>query len=214
MDAKECSLGYRFSILALFAVAYGLLYVIPNFFFQSTPSELPMLWIDRVIPLIPWTFIIYTSDYFIFIIAIFMFTERHHFNSFARMMFAVLTVCGLFFYSYPTVYPRPPYEPQSHWLIGSLMDFIAMADSPRNCFPSMHVGLTSVATWAMRPKGRKMVFLFSGWSLAIFISTLTTKQHYFYDILGGLVVMAVVVMLESLLFVRAKSSLITPSRLP
>jgi|694.fasta_scaffold76353_4 membrane-associated phospholipid phosphatase len=206
MNSKPCSLSYRIGILLLFAVAYGLLYVIPNFFSSNPAQELPLLWIDKVIPLIPWTFLIYTSDYFVFLIAILVISDQRQYNSFARMMFGVLLICGMFFYGYPTVYPRPTYEAQSNRLIGSVMSFISVADSPRNCFPSMHVGLTSVATWAMRHKGPKVLAGFALWSVAIFSSTLTTKQHYFYDILGGLGVMTVIAYLEKALFQKDLSA--------
>ncbi|NBX83368.1 phosphatase PAP2 family protein [bacterium] len=185
-------------------VAYGILYVIPNFFYAEPAQELPLLWIDRALPLMPWTFLIYTSDYFVFVIALFVMKERDQFLSFARMMFGVLFVCGLFFYFYPTTYPRPEYLRQSNRLLEAVMQFVAAADSPRNCFPSMHVGLTAVATWAFRYQGPKIFWVFVVWSLAIFVSTLTTKQHYFFDILGGLAVMGTIATLENALFSRQK----------
>jgi len=200
--SKTCSLGYRLGILALFMSAYGLLYVIPNFFFNVPPQELPLLWIDRIVPLIPWTFLIYTSDYFVFLVVIFLLSEKEKFNSFTRMMFGVLLICGAFFYGFPTTYPRPEYPTETHWLLGAVMQFVALADSPRNCFPSMHVGLTAVATWSLRHLGFRTLSIFSLWSFAIFASTLTTKQHYFLDILGGLMVMTVIATLEKFLFSR------------
>ncbi|MFM8270055.1 MAG: phosphatase PAP2 family protein [Pseudomonadota bacterium] len=200
--STHCSLSYRLGILALFMAAYSVLYVIPNFFLTTAPQELPLLWIDQAIPLIPWTFLIYTSDYFVFVFALFLLSERHKFNSFTRMMFGVLCVCGAFFYGFPTTYPRPEYPAETNWLVGSLMQFISVADSPRNCFPSMHVGLTAVATWSLRHLGLRTLFFFSVWSFAIFVSTLTTKQHYILDILGGLAVMGFIVFLENFIFSR------------
>ncbi|NBT58010.1 phosphatase PAP2 family protein [bacterium] len=200
--SKNCSLSYRLGILAVFMVAYSVLYVIPNFFLSTPPQQLPVLWIDEAIPLIPWTFLIYTSDYFVFAIALFLLSNKQQFDSFTRMMFGVLFVCGMFFYTFPTTYPRPDYPTDTHTLIGAVMQFIALADSPRNCFPSMHVGLTAIATWSLRHFGMRTVLLFGFWSLAIFISTLTTKQHYFLDILGGLSVMSFVAWLETRFFTR------------
>jgi hypothetical protein len=198
--SKNCSFAYRLGIFALFMSAYGILYVIPNFFLSVPPQELPLLWIDEAIPLIPWTFLVYTSDYFVFVLAIFLLSEKERFDSFTRMMFGVLFVCGAFFYGFPTTYPRPDYPAEAHWLLGAVMRFVASADSPRNCFPSMHVGLTAVATWSLRHFGLRTVTAFSLWSLAIFASTLTTKQHYFLDIVGGLFVMGFIALLENRLF--------------
>lgn len=200
--STNCSLAYRLGILALFLTAYGVLYVIPNFFVDAIPQELPLLWIDRAIPLIPWTFVVYTSDYLVFAIALFLLSDRQRFNAFTRMMFGVLLVCGTFFYVFPTTYPRPDYPTETHWVFGALMQFISLADSPRNCFPSMHVGLTAVATWSLRHLGLRTLCFFGFWSLAIFASTLTTKQHYFLDILGGLTVMSFIALIENRVFSR------------
>ena len=197
MGSSHCSLGYRLMILGLFAIAYWILYVIPNFFPSQAAVELPLLWIDQWVPFLPWTFLIYTSDYFVFAIAILVLSHREEFHSFARLMFGILLICGAFFYGYPTIYPRPAYPEHSVWFVNSVMQFVASADTPRNCFPSMHVALTAGASWALRVKGRSTFLLFIIWSLAVFASTLSTKQHYFLDIVGGLLVTATVVALET-----------------
>jgi len=103
----SCSLTYRFAGFLLFMLVYSILYVIPNFFLSTPPFELPLLWIDQITPLIPWTFLIYTSDYFVFVFALILLSEKAQFLSFARMMFGILFVCGVFFYTFPTTYPRP-----------------------------------------------------------------------------------------------------------
>ena len=197
MNPQSCSLAYRLMLFALFMVVYCILYVIPNFFSTQEAFQLPFLWIDRVVPLIPWSFLVYTSDYFVFIFAIFILSQKDEFHAFARLMFGILLVCGTFFYLYPTIYPRPEYPAEENRILAWVMQFVAAADTPRNCFPSMHVGLTAGATWALRGQGKRTLILFVVWSLAIFASTLTTKQHYFIDIIGGIGVMAVVTFLEN-----------------
>jgi len=191
--------------------AYWVLYVIPNFFSSAPAHQLPLLWIDQAVPFIPWTFLIYTSDYLLFLITILWLSEKERFLSFSRMMFGVLFLCGLFFYGFPTIYPRPDYALfAADSLAEAAMRFIAVADSPRNCFPSMHVGLTAVATWSLRRRGPWTFSLFGLWSLAIFVSTLTTKQHYFIDIIGGFVVMLFVATLEYYFYQREGISKIAP----
>jgi len=207
-----CSLSYRFGTFILFMMVYWVLYVIPNFFLSVPPYELPLLWIDQVTPLLPWTFLIYTSDYFVFVLALFLLENKAQFHSFARMMFGILFVCGIFFYVFPTTYPRPEYPLVSNPLIAAVMQFVALADTPRNCFPSMHVGLTAGATWALRHLGARVFGFFSAWSVLIFSSTLTTKQHYFLDILGGLGVMIFIALLESLVVPKALSRLSNSGR--
>ena len=84
----------------------------------------------------------------------------------------------------------------SNPIVAFTMALINVADTPMNCFPSMHVALTGVAAWSVRNRGPKVVSLFCLWSLAIFASTMTTKQHYFFDIVGGLGVIVTVVVFD------------------
>lgn len=197
-----CSPAYKFRGFVLFMALYGVFYVVPNFFSQAPAHQLPMLWIDQNTPFLPWTFIFYTSDYFVFVSTIILHKTKETFDAFVRMMIMTLVICGFFFHFYPTIYPRPEYLPQANFFIQFLMDIIANFDSPRNCFPSMHVALTGVATWSLRYKGPKTVALFSFWSLLVYVSTLTTKQHYFMDVMGGLCVLGIVTFANWLVFER------------
>lgn len=190
---------YKLKMFVIFAAAYLLCYVYPNFFGASA-VELPLWGIDRAIPFVPWTFIFYTSDYILILIAILTIHDMDRFNSYARMCFYVIFMAGIVFYFFPTTYPRPEYPPVDNWLVAAAMGLVGAADTPRNCFPSMHVALTSAATWGMRYKGRGVFTVFVIWSVAIFVSTLTTKQHYFVDILGGLAVFSLAGVLDWLFF--------------
>jgi membrane-associated phospholipid phosphatase len=183
---------YKLSLIVIFLLAFGGLYMYPNAFPVFPLHYLPQLSLERAIPLLPWTFVIYTSDYVLILLVILVLQQKEQVESFARMAFGVLGCCGLFFWLLPTTYPRPVYPPVDNWLIATLMQFILTTDQPHNCFPSMHVALTGVSAWAMRPFGRTVHALFWLWTLAIIVSTLTTKQHYFLDILGGLAVMVMI----------------------
>jgi membrane-associated phospholipid phosphatase len=77
---------------------------------------------------------------------------------------------------------------------------VYIADSPNICFPSMLVALTSVAAWNLRNRSNRLFTVFVIWTLAVIASTLTTKQHYLADIVGGLSVVAVVIIAETKLF--------------
>ncbi len=186
----------KLKLFVWFMLGYGVFYIFPNFYAPWTPVKLHLTWIDRNVPFIPWTFLIYTSDYFLIFLAILIIQEKNHFLSFSRKMFATLVLCGFFFLVFPTTYPRPSYPLVSHWLIQSAMDLVYVADSPNNCFPSMHVALTSVSAWSLKDSYPRIFKVFAVWTLAIIFSTLTTKQHYFVDIVGGLSVLASVTYLE------------------
>lgn len=193
-------------MFAAFMVAYWFFYLYPNMFASWPVHYLPLLALDKAIPFLPWTFLIYTSDYTLFLVAIILHQSKEGFNSMSRMCFATLAICGAFFVLYPTTYPRPEYPQGPSWVIRGLMQMITLADSPKNCFPSMHVALTSVATWSLRNHSPKVVRTFIVWTFLIFVSTLTTKQHYFVDILGGMGVASFVIFAEKYVFslVRAR----------
>lgn len=181
------SIRYKLFVLLLFVVAYCGFYVFPNLYPTSPPAFLPLMPVDVAIPLLPWTFIVYTSDYLLTALVIWIIKDEARFNRLARMSFSGLIAAGTFFLVFPTRYPRPIYPAVDNPMVQFFMNLISKADSPNNCFPSMHVAMTGIATWNLRERP-KLFFLFSIWALLIFVSTLTTKQHYVIDIFGGIAV--------------------------
>jgi len=197
-------------MFALFTVGYCVFYLFPNFRPIWEPQFLPLLPIDVATPFLPWTFLIYCSDYVLISIAILSLTRLEDFNSFCRMCFMTLFLCGTFFLFFPTTYPRPEYDFAQGLPIQALMLLVATVDMPTNCFPSMHVALTAVASWSMRRFGRTVQITFWIWAFAIFASTMTTKQHYVMDILAGMGVMMFVATIDWVVF--QKKSEILPLR--
>lgn len=188
---------YKLKALFFFNVAYAFFYLLPNFFPLSNPLFLPLTQLDKSVPFLPWTFAIYLSDYILVGSVLFFLTNKERLVSFIRMCFGGLFICGLVFLSFPTAYPRPPYPTDVSWLVRSLMWLVSTADTPNNCFPSMHVMMTGISAWSIRDYAKKKFFLYLFWSGAIFVSTLTTKQHYALDIFGGVLVIILVAFLET-----------------
>ncbi len=182
-------------LFVLFAIGYVFFYIFPNFHPLFPPVMLPQTLLDRAMPFMPWTFMIYLSDY-LFIGAAIAMLHGEEFYSFARQMFGALVLCGAFFMFVPTTYPRPPYPPSGSALIQLAMDMVAAGDMPTNCFPSMHVALTAICAWSLRSKSRLLYGIFMVWAWLIFLSTMTTKQHYCVDILGGIGVLVTMAVLD------------------
>ncbi|HEY6402922.1 MAG TPA: phosphatase PAP2 family protein, partial [Blastocatellia bacterium] len=63
--------------------------------------------------------------------------------------------------------------------------FLYSIDSAANCFPSLHVALAWLSALGLRDERRRAGALAMVWAALISISTLTTKQHYFADLVGG-----------------------------
>ncbi len=196
MTEVRATWKYKICMILGFAAAYLVFYIIPNFHPIFPPRLLPLLGVDRAVPLIPWTFIIYLSDYLLALTVILWVGSLEKYNSLTRVAFTVLVLSGLCFMFFPTTYPRPTYPAGEPWFIDFLMNLVGSADTPNNCFPSMHVALTGACTYAIRNSSTRSRLLYLVWSLLIFASTLTTKQHYFVDILGGIVAVSVAILLE------------------
>lgn len=198
------SVSWKFKLLMLgwFSLAYLFFYIYPNFHPSFQPYYLPLWKVDHVVPFLPWTFIVYLSDYVLIACVIALINDMPRFRSFARVCFLTLIMCGTFFLFFPTRYPRPHYPEIDNALISALMALVKHLDTPNNCFPSMHVAITGTATWCLRFKGPKLFSIYALWAIAIFVSTMTTKQHYFVDILGGVAIVASVALIEWFFFTK------------
>ena len=143
--------------------------------------------IDDRIPFIPWTGLIYWSYYGLFIGAVFAMRK----TLFTRVWVGVL-VCNLTsyiaYYFFCAHVPHPDISfVQPDWLNGMYRDFY-MLDGPGNTLPSLHCALSALLGWNIR-KHNKLWLL---WALLISLSTLTTKEHVFLDLIGGWLLAAVV----------------------
>ncbi len=164
-------------------------YFIPNKFTFFQPHSVVLTWIDHAIPLIPWTIWIYVS-YYAFIIAAYFFASGHKAEQqvyAGAMMLSAVIGCVIFIF-FPTEIPRDLYP----WLGRSdmhtkMLDAIREADRPVNCLPSMHVCMTFIAavTYSITSRRTWAKALAWFWFVAICFSTMSTKQHYFVDVLAG-----------------------------
>ncbi len=173
------------SCLGIFAFfyVYGKAAAVPH------PQLLPLTWLDQATPLLPWTVLIYLSDYLYILLLIALFRRKDLYSKACYgVLFGVLISVSIF-HIYPTTYPRMTEAIEQPW--GWLFAFLHGFDAPSNCLPSLHVSNTLTPTWYLvqqdekRPKFHSLLWL---WSIAICLSTVTTKQHYAVDILGGVCV--------------------------
>jgi len=181
--------------LFYFAIAYHVLYVVPNFWPLFEPKYLPLTWIDQSIPFLPWTFIPYLSDYILALVVLFMVSENR-LILLARLTGLVLILSSLIFVFFPTTYPRPIYPQDQNFFVQFWMNLVGAADTPNNCFPSMHVALTTICIISLNCKTRLQKALYWSWAGVICLATLTTKQHYIYDVFGGFMISWLAVTIE------------------
>lgn len=144
--------------------------------------------LDKVIPFLPWTISVYFGCYVFwivnYIICVRLGKERAW--RFLSADFAAKLICLVCFLVFPTTNTRPEVSGSSIWAI--LMRFLYQIDSADNLFPSIHC-LTSWFCY-IGIRGQKAVprwyCAFSCiFALAVFVSTLTTKQHVLIDVAAG-----------------------------
>ncbi len=173
--------------VSLFGIAAPL-YLVPNHYPVFSPVELPLTPIDTTLPFIPETIWIYLSEYLLLISAFVSSKRPEALNRYVKSTLLVLFVSAFIFTVFPTTYPRDrfPLPPELDPVSRFLFELQRTGDSPLNCFPSLHVGSVLTSTLLLRDQPR-LFLLFHGWATLICLSTLTTKQHYAWDVLGGAV---------------------------
>jgi membrane-associated phospholipid phosphatase len=144
--------------------------------------------LDLRIPFVPWTVTIYFGCYIFWIVNYILSVRqgRERAYRFLSADFLAKCVCLVCFLALPTTNTRP--EVGEHGLWNLAMRFLYWVDSPDNLFPSIHC-LTSWMCWIgirgqqQVPKGYRIFSCVM--AVAVFISTLTTKQHVLVDVAGG-----------------------------
>lgn len=144
--------------------------------------------LDQQIPVIPWTIVIYFGCYLVWIVNYLIAASREKefvWRFFAADVLARL-VCMAFYLLLPTTNVRPSIPEQGFW--NQMLALLYQMDAADNLFPSIHCLNSWFCYIAVR--GRREIPLwyqrFSFWAaLAVFVSTLTTKQHVIADVIGG-----------------------------
>lgn len=185
----EKSLGPTISITVFFVLYF---YILEHP--SSIPRLIPVLPIDLWMPVISWSAWIYFSLWVYICIPQALMVDR-------RVMLyylggaVLLSIIGLsIFFFYPSAVPAWEID----WSRYPTLEFLKNSDSAGNACPSLHVGFAMFSgcwlVWLIRRLGLAPVWgiLSILWGLAIIVSTMTTKQHLFIDVifgflLGGLV---------------------------
>lgn len=185
MNIKMFEAASKFKLLLIAVLAFIVCYLIPNHFGFIKATNLYLFNFETKIPFISWTVWIYMSDYVYVVLAFMLLKEKININKafYSFLFFCVSSM--LVFYIYPTTFPRPVVEYVG--VNGILLKLLHNIDTPNNCFPSLHVGMSFLLSYFYLYEQKKYFPLFFLWSILISLSTLSTKQHYFVDILGGII---------------------------
>lgn len=180
------SMQKKWAVTCLGVLLFLLPYTLLGNFHIVEPRYLPLTFIDQMTSFLPWTFVIYASDYIFIFFVIWKLKDEQSLSLACYASLLTLSLTFLIFLLFPTTYPRPNLPESALW--AAIFSAFYMIDAPTNCLPSLHVSLTVLGAWLLSDfRGWKRMAIYL-WALAICYSTLTTKQHYAVDILGGLAV--------------------------
>lgn len=147
--------------------------------------------IDQVIPFSSFFSIPYLLWYYPLLLIVGVYYGCNNVSIYKRLLFSInlgMFLCFAIYYFYPTTVPRPLVE--SNDIFSWLVVQIYKKDNPYNCFPSIHVLKSAlIAMYANVDKDLSITSKVGIWmaSITIILSTMFVKQHYFYDIISGLV---------------------------
>ncbi len=145
--------------------------------------------VDDLIPLVPWTVVIYFGCYIFWGVNYCLCAnqgkeERDRY--FAADTLAKI-IAFVIFMAFPTTNVRPEIAADQN-VFNLLMRFLYWIDTPDNLFPSLHC-LVSWLCWVGVRKRRDIPAIYRWFSLvaalAVCVSTLTTKQHVLIDVFSG-----------------------------
>lgn len=143
---------------------------------------------DRSIPFIPETLVIYIGCYLFWAVNYILIArqdKKQVYQFFAGDMLSRV-ICLAFYLLYPTTNTRPVLADGGFW--NTSMSWLYDIDSASNLFPSIHCLVSWFCFIAIR-KNEKIPLWYRVFScimaVAVFVSTLTTKQHVLVDVAGG-----------------------------
>lgn len=144
--------------------------------------------LDLRLPFVPQFLIIYFGCYVFWAVNYILVArqEREQVYRFFTADIISRCVCLIIFLAYPTTNTRPVIEGNGIWDL--LAGWLYSIDAADNLFPSIHCLVSWFCFIAIR-KNEKIPLWYRVFScimaVAVFVSTLTTKQHVLVDVAGG-----------------------------
>lgn len=155
-----------------------------------TPTVLEFTPLEKALPLLPWTIWPYLTCYFVVILIALDVRDMENLQRLTYAFVMLQLITNLVFLVYPVSLPRELFpipahvDPVTRWLF----EWARMVDTEKNCLPSLHVADCCLVTLVYLRENRFKFLLASTWLVLVSFSTLGTKQHYLWDVLGGVVV--------------------------
>jgi membrane-associated phospholipid phosphatase len=165
----------------LFFVSYGTANWLASL--HSDVGTIVFEW-ERGIPFIAWTIIPYWSIDVLYVVSLYVCSNKTEFGIHARRLITAQIIAVVAFVLFPLEFsfsrPNPTGVP------GFLFDALSGFDRPFNQAPSLHIALL-IILWAhyRRHLPRWALWPLHAWCALVGVSVLTTYQHHFIDLPTG-----------------------------
>lgn len=146
--------------------------------------------VDKLIPFNRFFILPYISWYIfiaIFSVILCISDKERYFKLLITLNIGMIT-CYIIYYFYPTYVPRPMIT-KTDFFSNLVLNLYAV-DKPYNCFPSIHVldsMLIALYIYESEKVSKYIKVICIIMSASIILSTMFIKQHYFADVLAGVV---------------------------
>tara|TARA_B100000809_G_scaffold10134_1_gene9559 strand:- start:1129 stop:1821 length:693 start_codon:yes stop_codon:yes gene_type:complete len=174
--------------LAVYMIGY---FSLNKFIEFEVYHEVFTLRIDELLllPLGGWTIFIYNTCYINSSLGVFLLPSKEAAWRFLGAILIAYIINFALFALWPTTIEaiRETVDPGTMApVVAWQYQLMHSADNPYTCFPSLHITNCMLVTLAHWQSPRRYWLLL--WAVLIAISTITTGQHVFIDILGGILV--------------------------
>lgn len=144
--------------------------------------------VDNYIPLLTIFVIPYISYYF-FLIFSYIYLYKHKDTKVLEQTLVALNITVLTAYIFYFLFQNEMIRPviSNNNIFDHIYTWINAQVAPYNAFPSLHVAVTTVCLFGFKLMKTPHFNWLLLWGILIILSTVFTKQHFFLDILGGLV---------------------------
>jgi len=178
----------RRGLLALSIPLISMTYPLLNQFRGNTNSVFTS--VDKFIPFNKYFILPYVSWYIfiaIFAAMLCILDKEKYFKLLITLNIGMIT-CYIIYYFYPTYVPRPMITETDFF--SNLVLNLYEADNPYNCFPSIHVlnsVLIALYTFESEKLHKLTKVICIIISVSIILATMFIKQHYFADVVAGII---------------------------
>jgi membrane-associated phospholipid phosphatase len=196
------------SLLLADVLIYNLIYLRQRHKHEDFFYKIPRISLIDNMPYRPFTFSFYLS-WFFYMIVVFLFVHHtcHNQLFFSFLFNFLLSACA--YVLFPSYYPNKKQSCFSElerrnttakmgnwWHDVVYKKYVKPGSKGVVVAPSLHTSIPWVAAFLvmLTEKMTHRAIILIVWSVAISISTLTTKQHYFFDLISGITVASISVL--------------------